>query len=146
MNESAEKKSTANRTVTHKVSPHRKTLLPSSKKIDILQKRLVSAEVVLKEAKMQAIRIRGERAAAKQLLKRAKKQAKAARHTLAEAIPHLDLASAWGRDHATAVNGYSRGEFLNGSNGHPEPLSSKKYEKELKKLQAELCYLQDWVK
>ena len=29
---------------------------------------------------------------------------------------------------------------------HPEPLKRKKYEKELRKLQAELCYLQDWVK
>lgn len=28
----------------------------------------------------------------------------------------------------------------------PEPLKRKKYEKELRNLQAELCYLQDWVK
>src|SRR6185369_11509335 len=28
----------------------------------------------------------------------------------------------------------------------PESMKRKKYEKELRKLQAELCYLQDWVK
>jgi polyphosphate kinase 2 (PPK2 family) len=27
-----------------------------------------------------------------------------------------------------------------------EPLSRKDYDKEIKKLQVELCYLQDWVK
>jgi polyphosphate kinase 2 len=31
-------------------------------------------------------------------------------------------------------------------NGNGEPLKGKKYEKELRKLQEELCYLQDWVK
>src|SRR5204862_3627052 len=31
-------------------------------------------------------------------------------------------------------------------NGNGEPLKRKKYEKEMRKLQAELCYLQDWVK
>ena len=30
--------------------------------------------------------------------------------------------------------------------GRPEKLSSKLYEKELQKLQVELCYLQDWVR
>ena len=29
---------------------------------------------------------------------------------------------------------------------NPEPLKRKKYEKELRKLQSKLCYLQDWVK
>ena len=28
----------------------------------------------------------------------------------------------------------------------PEKMKAKKYEKELRKLQAELCHLQDWVK
>src|SRR5215813_7131378 len=28
----------------------------------------------------------------------------------------------------------------------PEPMKNKEYEKELKKLQVELCYLQEWVK
>lgn len=31
-------------------------------------------------------------------------------------------------------------------NGNGEPLKRKKYEKEIRKLQEELCYLQDWVK
>jgi polyphosphate kinase len=32
------------------------------------------------------------------------------------------------------------------NSNNAEPLKRKKYEKELRKLQAELCYLQDWVK
>ena len=31
-------------------------------------------------------------------------------------------------------------------NADPERLKRKDYEKELRKLQVELCYLQDWVK
>src|SRR5512137_2913907 len=32
------------------------------------------------------------------------------------------------------------------TNGEPKKLKAKKYEKQLRKLQAELCHLQDWVK
>src|SRR3954470_24484776 len=32
------------------------------------------------------------------------------------------------------------------NSNHPEPMKGKQYEKELRKLQAQLCYLQDWVK
>src|SRR5262245_54266241 len=42
-------------------------------------------------------------------------------------------------------NGSPRRNLEKDSEG-PKPLKTKKYEKQLRKLQAELCYLQDWVK
>jgi polyphosphate kinase 2 (PPK2 family) len=145
MNEPSRTRRTVNKAVTQKASPLENTLHPRSSKIDILQRGVIGAEAEVKEATMQAILINGQRAAAKQLLKRAKKHAKEARHTLKEAMPHSDDAPSFGLEDRSAINGHSK-EFHNGSNGNPEPLSSKQYEKELKKLQAELCYLQDWVK
>jgi polyphosphate kinase 2 len=32
------------------------------------------------------------------------------------------------------------------NSNHPEPMKRRQYEKELRKLQAQLCYLQEWVK
>jgi polyphosphate kinase 2 len=120
-------------------------------KIDLLQQRLASAEGVLQHARLQATRIKRERAAAKLTLKRAKKGARAARQDLdawaqAKTTSTLAAQSASGRS-ASLSNG-QWGERPSGGPSGPncEPLSTKKYEKELKKLQEELCYLQDWVK
>lgn len=94
----------------------------------------------MKYAKQQASLMKRVRQEAKLAMKLAKRAAKTAR-----------------RDFTTATHVASQGPLKNPlangtwdpkarSNGHAVPLPKKKYEKELRKLQAELCYLQDWVK
>jgi len=82
------------------------------------------AEEALKRAKQAAAQAEEEYDAARVRLKRAKKEAKALRRG-------LDLNSANGKS-ALALE--------------PKSLNGKDYEKALRKLQEELCYLQDWVK
>jgi len=98
-------------------------------KVQLLQKRASSAEEILKNAREAAARAKRERAVAKLRVKRAKKEAKEARRSL-----------------ALVGNGSSNRVLKDASGNGVAKLKAKNYEKELGKLQSELCYLQDWVK
>jgi len=118
--------------VKHALARNRPTR--TTGRIHLLERHLVGAEDALKQAKQQASRIKRVREEAKLAMKLAKKEAKAAREYLTVAT----------KEGVAGVNG--SGDQHGSANGHAEPLTKKKYEKEMRKLQEELCYLQDWVK
>jgi polyphosphate kinase 2 len=113
----------------------------STAKAHLLERHLIGAEDALKHARAEAKRIKCRRAEAKLEIKLAKTAVKAARQTLAIAATR----NGGSATPPAAVNGHV-GEITKASSDRAEPLPKKKYEKELQKLQAELCYLQDWVK
>jgi polyphosphate kinase 2 len=111
-------------------------------KFHLLERHLVGAEGALKYAKQQASLMKRVRQEAKLAMKLARRAAKKARRDFTTATV------------ATSDGGLKENPIGNGawnpkverSTGDAAPLPKKKYEKELRKLQGELCYLQDWVK
>jgi polyphosphate kinase len=114
-------------------------------RIHLLERHLVGAQGALKHAKMKASRIKRRRAEARRAIKLAQRTVKAARRDLAVAATQSKASLTGALKAAAAANG-DWGDLIEPSNSHPAPLTKKRYQKELHKLQAELCYLQDWVK
>jgi|KBSSwiStaDraftv2_1062776.scaffolds.fasta_scaffold550595_1 polyphosphate kinase 2 len=117
--------------VARKPQPFRKPARQAVRPAQHARTRAVLAEETFKSAKEALKRAKEKRASAKQEVKRARKTLKEARRFLAHGGARPLLGTKGG-------NGNADHGLIS--------LKGKNYEKELAKLQAELCYLQDWVK
>ncbi len=116
--------------VLHKPQAKKPATTPD-KHIGSLRNKAKQVEEALKRAKEAAAKADEERDAAKLRLKRVKKEAKALRRSL-------------GSNQRAQANGNAN--MKGALELETKSLKGKKYEKALRKLQEELCYLQDWVK
>jgi len=118
--------------------------IQASGKFHLLQRHLDGAEGALKHAKQHARQMKRIREEAKLAMKLAKREVKTARQYFTAATTKVKESGSDGLTSPAAANGDWRQIFERAKKA--APLGRKEYEKELQKLQAELCYLQDWVK